>query len=257
MLKVCLLGSFEVKYKGRDIQILSRPAQSLFAYLVLNSEISHRREKLARMLWPDSPETTARENLRHNLWRIRKALPSGLAVEYLLADDLTITFNASAEHWFDVDVLKKAETCKRADNLISSLSVYQGELLPGFDDEWAILEREYLNFVFEHNMARLMSMLQAENRWLDVLEWGERWLSFGQKPEPAYRALMHAHMEKGDMSKMAETYTRCIRSLEEMGLEPSEQTHELYENLKREGCAIPERKGGSGKIIQKRTQKTR
>ena len=104
--------------------------------------------------------------------------------------------------------------------------------MPGFDDEWVILEREYLNFVFEHNMARLMAMLQTECRWLDVLDWGERWIAFGQRPEPAYRALMLAHTEKGDMSKVGDAYERCVRSLGEIGLEPSEQTRILYEKIK-------------------------
>lgn len=249
MLKICLLGSFDARYEGGIIQLPSRHAQSLFAYLVLNGRVSHRREKLARMLWPDSPETTGRENLRHTLWRIRKALPSGPSVDFLLADDFTVAFNESIEHWFDVAVLRRAESCKCADDLVLSLSAYKGELLPGFDDEWVLLEREYLNFVFEHNMARLMAMLPVERRWLDVLEWGERWIAFGQRPEPAYRALMCAHKEKGDMSKVAETYARCIRALEELGLEPSEQTHGLFESLKREGCAMPEREGGSGKVV--------
>ncbi|HEY5730602.1 MAG TPA: BTAD domain-containing putative transcriptional regulator [Anaerolineales bacterium] len=232
MLKICLLGSFEISYKNASVHISSRPAQSLFAYLALNNETAHRREKLARMLWPDSSETTARQNLRHALWRIRKTLPNTLQIEYILADDFSIAFNASSEYWLDVAILKKAELCKTADELLAVLPVYQGELLPGFYEEWVILERNYLNFRFEHNMARLLSKLEKECRWLDILEWGERWLSYGQRPEPAYRALMCAHMEKGDMPKVADTYERCVRSLEEIGLEPSEQTRNLYEILK-------------------------
>ena len=34
------------------------------------------------------------------------------------------------------------------------------------------------------------------------------------------------------MSKVAATYERCVKSLSEFGIEPSEQTKELYENLK-------------------------
>ena len=64
MLKVRLLGAFEVKYK-KVINIASRPAQSLFAFLIMNAGTAHRREKLAGMLWPDSLEETARDNLRH------------------------------------------------------------------------------------------------------------------------------------------------------------------------------------------------
>ena len=232
MLNICLLGSFNVNYKGSIIQISGRPAQSLFAYLVLNSEKPHRREKLAGLLWPDSPEKTAKDNLRHALWRIRKALSSNLSNEYLLSDDFAVSFNSSAHYWLDVMILKDAEMCKYADDLISNLSVYQDELLPGFEEEWVRLEREYLNYVFEHNMARLLMMLQSENRWLDVLNWAERWIAFGQRPEPAYRALMLANEEKSDISKVEYAFERCLRSLGEIGLEPSEETRKLYAKIK-------------------------
>jgi predicted ATPase/DNA-binding SARP family transcriptional activator len=231
-LEVKLLGKFEVSRDGKPIAITSRPAQSLFAYLILSAGTSHRREKLAGMLWPDSLEETARDNLRHALWRIRKALPSQPKVEYLLADDLSIAFNASAEYWLDATELEKLSETASADELIAVLSTYQGELLPGFYDEWVMLEREHLSSVFEHKTARLMSLLQNENRWLDILEWGERWIKLGQRPEPAYRALMSAHAAKGDMSKVAATYERCVKSLKGFGMEPSEQTRALYERLK-------------------------
>ena len=232
MLEVRLLGTFEVKYKKNIVSISSRPAQSLFAYLILNAGNSHRREKLAGMLWPDSLEETARDNLRHALWRIRKALPPDPKIEYLLVDDLSIAFNDAADYGLDAGKIEKLSEIASADELINALSDYQGELLPGFYDEWVVLEREHLYSIFEHHMARLLSLLQDEKRWLDVLEWGEHWIKLGQKPEPAFRALMMAHAAQGDMSKVAATYERCVKSLREFGMEPSEQTKELYENLR-------------------------
>ncbi len=87
MLEVRLLGKFEIKRDGKPVAISSRPAQSLFAYLILSAGTAHRREKLAGMLWPDSLEETARDNLRHALWRVRKVLPASQKpkIEYLLA----------------------------------------------------------------------------------------------------------------------------------------------------------------------------
>ena len=200
----------KLNHDKKLINISSRPAQSLFSYLILSAGNSHRREKLAGLLWPDSLEETARDNLRHALWRIRKALPSTAENEYLLADDLAIAFNPSAEYWFDAAELEKLSETASADELIAVLSEYQGELLPGFYDEWVVLEREHLYSIFEHHMARLMSLLQDEKRWLDILDWAERWIKLGQKPEPAYRALMSAHAAKGDMSKVAAMYERCV-----------------------------------------------
>jgi predicted ATPase/DNA-binding SARP family transcriptional activator len=231
-LEVKLLGRFEVSRDGKPIAITSRPAQSLFAYLILSAGTSHRREKLAGLFWPDSLEETARDNLRHALWRVRKALESASSVRFLHADDLGIGFEKSSDYWLDAADLEKLSENASADELMAVLSEYQGELLPGFYDEWVALEREHLASIFEHHMARLMSLLQTENRWLDILEWSEHWIQLGQKPEPAYRALMSAHAAKGDMSKVAATYERCVKSLHEFGMEPSEQTKEVYENLK-------------------------
>lgn len=106
ILEVRLLGKFEVSRDGKTIAITSRPAQSLFAYLILSAGTSHRREKLAGILWPDSLEETARDNLRHALWRLRKALQSVSAASCLQANDLAIAFNVSADYWLDAAALK-------------------------------------------------------------------------------------------------------------------------------------------------------
>lgn len=159
MLEVRLLGTFDIKYKQKPIRISSRPAQSLFAYLILHAGISHRREKLAGLLWPDSLEETARDNLRHALWRVRKALESGTSIRFLQADDQTISFRSPSEYWLDVKELADVGERAASDALMVVLSHYQGEMLPGFYDEWVVLEREHARSVLEHHMERLLSLL--------------------------------------------------------------------------------------------------
>ena len=232
MLEIRLLGGFDVRLDGTNITIPSRPAQSLFAYLILNPKTAHRREKLAGLLWPDSADVSARDYLRHALWRIRKSFPAKAKVDILIADDLTIAFDTTQNYWLDIDAMEQASESTSADELLSALDAYRGELLPGLYDDWVILEREHLQSVYEHNMARLMALLEGEARWLEIIDWGERWISFGQKPEPAYRALMRAHAALGEMSLVAATFARCAKSLREYGLEPSEQTARLFNDLK-------------------------
>jgi non-specific serine/threonine protein kinase len=243
MLEVRLLGKFEVKRDGKIIKISSRPAQGLFAYLVMTAGMTHRREKLAGMLWPDSTEESARDYLRHGLWRIRKAIDPptsrGKSIPHLVTDDIQVSFNPESRYSLDVATLKNIRENASAKDLAAVLSVYAGELLPGFYEDWVLLEREHVQSVFENKMARLLSLLQGESRWLDVLKWGEKWISLGQKPEPAFRALMKAHAAKGDMSRVAAVYERCVKSLKEFGIEPSEQTVKLYEQLK-SGQGIPD-----------------
>ncbi len=72
-----------------------------------------------------------------------------------------------------------------------------------------------------------------------MLEWAERWIALGQSPEPAYRALMVAYSALGDMSKVASVFERCVASLrDDLGVEPSEQTRALYEQLSK-GKGLP------------------
>ncbi len=234
-----LLGQFDVRRDGTSIAIASRLAQSLLAYLLLTAGIAHRREKLAGLLWPDSSEDNARSNLRHELWRLRKALepPRTRARERaapcLLVDELSIAFNADCKYWLDVHALEQPGAADvSADDLIGVLSLYRGELLPGLYDDWVVLERERLQALFEQKMAQLVERLQKEKYWHDVLEWGERWIALGQTPEPAYRALMTAHAALGNMAQVALVFERCVQALrQDLSVEPSEQTRRLFEQL--------------------------
>jgi predicted ATPase/DNA-binding SARP family transcriptional activator len=233
MLEVRLLGQFEVLRDGRRLTIPTRNAQSLFAYLQLNAGKVHRRERLASMLWPDSSEENARSNLRHELWRLRKTIESE-GETYFRIDDLTISFNRESEYSLDVYLLENPPLeGSTADDLTRSISVYQGELLPGFYDEWILVERASLQALFEAKIARLLELLQAEGRWGEILDWAMRWIRVGEMPEPAYRALMVAYANTGNLSKAAATYERFRQGLQkDLGIKPSEQTQALYQRLK-------------------------
>ncbi len=86
--------------------------------------------------------------------------------------------------------------------------------------------------IFEQKMKVLLDRLVGEQRWAEVLDWGERWIALGHTPEPAYRALMVAHAASGDVSSVAAVFRRCTDALsKELGVEPSDQTRAVYERL--------------------------
>lgn len=162
-----------------------------------------------------------------------KSPGSGLLDSFPQVDDLTIGFKATTDYWLDIAEMEKLKENSSIEELAMALAEYRGELLPGFYDEWVASEREHLHAVFDQYMARLMSRLEEEKCWTDVLDWGEGWIKLGQRPEPAYRALMSAHAANGNMSKTAAAYERCVRSLRGLGVEPAEETKELFANLKK------------------------
>ena len=176
MLDVQLLGKFEIRRDGQVIEIPLRPAQSLLAYLLLNADKSVRREKLAGLLWPDSDEAGARNNLRQTLWRLRSVIGD----DYFVTDRVAVGVNAQADYQLDADTLQQVvDATTTADQLISVVSVYEDRLLPGFYDEWVLLEQERLQAIFEDRMQRLLDRLVEAGRWREAREWAEWWIARG------------------------------------------------------------------------------
>ena len=199
------------------------------AYLLLNRDAVHRRARLAGLFWPDTGESNARNNLRHALWRLRKAIGH----DYLLTDNISVTFDVNSDYWLDAAVLESTINDERpVDELIEAVAVYDGEFLPGFYDDWVVLERERLRAVFEEQSSRLLDRLVETRSWEAVLHWGEHWVALGQAPETAYRALMVAHAELGNQAGVAAVYQRCTDSLrQDLDLEPSQETQALHARL--------------------------
>jgi WD40 repeat protein/DNA-binding SARP family transcriptional activator len=238
MLEIRLLGQFSVQFSGTPIVIPSRPAQSLLAYLALNAGVSHRREKLAGLLWPDSTEKNARGYLRMALWRLRKSFEEASAswADYLGIDDIAVSFEPAGDFWLDADAIlqHREPVVWSIEELTDVVSAYRGELLPGFYDEWTVLERERLQGAFDHKMKLLLDRLLADGRWDEVLAQSERWIALGHVPEPAFRALMMAHAATGDSAGATAAFNRYATVLQrELGVEPSEEMKTLREQLAR------------------------
>jgi oligopeptide transport system substrate-binding protein len=233
MLQARFLGQYKIYLEGQLVIIPSRPTQSILAFLLLHPNVSHRREKLAGQFWPDSTEFNARGNLRHALWRIRKAIGSD-ANTRIESDDLGVTYHPQTGDQLDVELFEMcAESDSSIEGLIRAVSTYGGELLPGFYEEWVVLERERLQAAFERKAGKLLDRLLAERRWYDVLEWGEFWIALGGIPEPAYRALMLAHARLGNLTAAVAQYQRCVDVLaKELGVKPSKRTHEVFEQIR-------------------------
>ncbi|MFO7537314.1 MAG: alpha/beta fold hydrolase, partial [Chloroflexota bacterium] len=228
MLQASLLGQFDVRLDGQPVDLSSQPAQTLLAYLLLNVGVAVRREQLAGLLWPDSLESSARKNLRNAIWLVRKAIGD----HYLVADKTTVAFDPTAPYELDVAVLEEQPPDTDPIALIRAVSVYRGDLLPGYYEDWVQLERERLRGVFERRSQRLLDRLTAAGQWSEVQRWAEHWIALGHVPEPAYRALMISYAAQGDLSHMVSAYRRCVNALEEeLDVSPSTETQSLYQRL--------------------------
>lgn len=175
MLTVALLGQLSVQLEGQPADVSLRPVQLLLVYLLLHRGVSHRRERLSGLLWPDYTEESARKNLRNTVYRLRKIIGD----DYLIAYRTTLAFNTAAPLQLDVAQLEVETDPADIEALIRTVEAYQGELLPGFYEDWVLVERERLRALFEQWMQELLDALEVASRWKASLTWGEHWIAQG------------------------------------------------------------------------------
>ena len=107
-LEIRLLGPPRVGLGGEDVtEIRSEKVRALLAYLVVEADQPHRREKLAGLLWPGYPEASARASLRRALADLRKALrpatdDQGASPPYLDISRQTIQYDKHSGTWMNV-----------------------------------------------------------------------------------------------------------------------------------------------------------
>ncbi len=103
-LVISLLGPLHVLIDGhRPAEFTSDKVRDLLAYLAAQPERPHRREMLAGLLWPESPERSARASLRNALARLRHAIDDHHADPPLLTVTYqTILFSPSSQSRLDI-----------------------------------------------------------------------------------------------------------------------------------------------------------
>ena len=104
LLQIRLFGAPEITLDGKAAgDLRSDKALALLAYLAVESDQAHRREKLAGLLWPDYTESSARTNLRRGLADLRQAIGDHQAVPpYLQITREGIQLNTGSDAWVDV-----------------------------------------------------------------------------------------------------------------------------------------------------------
>ena len=123
-IKLLVLGSTDLGGgDGPEARlVLAHPKRlALLSYLAVHRPYAyHRRDELYALLWPDADEISAKGNLRHTLWRLRKALGPQ---EVIVADDLTLMFDPAVDYWLDAQrVAQKLAPGASVEELIATVS---------------------------------------------------------------------------------------------------------------------------------------
>ena len=103
-LSIQLFGTVRVTLDGEPVTgFESHKARALLAYLAVEADRAHPREKLAGMLWPERSEQVARAYLRRLLVNLRRVIGDYEAdPPFLRITRQTLQFNMLSDAWVDV-----------------------------------------------------------------------------------------------------------------------------------------------------------
>jgi DNA-binding SARP family transcriptional activator len=215
---------------GREVPVGALPhgVQRLLAYLGLSGRPA--RSAVAGELWPGVPQGRADRNLRSALWRLQKAVPG---VVESCGGALALTDAVG------VDVRELDEWARRVlhpgtavEELAVPESAWRGELLPGWYDEWVLLERERLRQLRVYALETLVDELARAGRFALAVQAAYAAVRAEPLRESAHRTLMRVHLAEGNAAEAIRAY-ECYRDLlaDELGLTPSPRMRRLLDDL--------------------------
>lgn len=229
------------------IQLEPRRVEELLGYLLLYRDRLHDREKLATLLWPDTPPPQSKRNLRQTLWQLQSGLnhlvghPADQRCAQLLrVDHAHIGVNPDMDYWLDVAVFERAfaavkdkpgrELCEeQAAQVRQAVQLYQGDLLEGWYQDWCIYERERYQNLYLAMLDKLLGYSETHAQYEAGVAYGEQILRYDHAREQTHRKLMRLHYQAGNRTAAIHQYELCVASLQkELEVSPAQSTVALY-----------------------------
>ncbi len=213
------------------IRLPRRKVESLLAYLLLYPE-QHTRDHLATLFWGDSSDAQARHSLRTALATVRQQVSPDL----LHTDRDHVQLNAAFPIWTDLHQLLGLENefdPANSDFLQASLTLWQGELLAGFYDEWITNAREHYWTRSLNLFLQITQNLRAASAYEQAIEVAQRILMLDPANEHAHQHLMFCYVASGDRPAALRQYEICERALQDdLDVLPMPETVALYQWIK-------------------------
>lgn len=229
-----LLGGWEL-WRGGVCLDVPVGGQRVVAFLALFGRSS--RSVLAGTLWPEVREDRAAGNLRSALWRLSRLWPDLMTHDRkdlrlhasitLDLDELTSIAQGAADPVCIVEPRQALTTLCDAQ-----------DLLPGWYDDWVVLQRERLRQIRLHALEGLSARLLDQGRYALALDAAMAAVCCEPLRESAHRAVVAVHLAEGNVVE-ARRYLRWLRAYlrAELGVEPSRHWLALMDEV--EGGSRP------------------
>ncbi|MBF5029045.1 transcriptional regulator [Micromonospora sp. ANENR4] len=208
-----LLGGFQLLHDGTPV-VVPRGLQRVIALIGLRPAAT--RSHLAGLLWPETPEERALSSLRTALWRLRQdpCCP-------LRTDGDTVRLGPTVR--LDVDDLVETAALVREGAVPrGAAGAGRHDLLPGWYDDWVLLERERLRQLRLHMLEELAGNHLTAGRHGEALEAALEAMAAEPLRETPHRLVVRIHLAEGNAFEAVHSfYVYRDLLLRELRLEPS------------------------------------
>ena len=242
--RIELFGGLRAQQEDRVVtRFRTQKTGLLLAYLAYYLQRSHRREQLIELLWPEGEPQAAHTNLRVLLRLLRRQLePPGVpAGSVLVADRTAVRLNPEA---ITTDVaefhaaLQAAQhvggSTEQTELLARAVERYQGELLPGYFEDWVLQERQWLGEQYFAALGQLLAHLERTSEFDRALDYARRGVSADPLREEAHRDLIRLLAAVGQPAAALRQYQELDRLLKEhLDATPEAATRALVREIER------------------------
>jgi DNA-binding SARP family transcriptional activator len=257
-LKIALLGPPEVHHQNRRLTFCERKVLALLAYLASEGGVLER-QKLTRLLWPESDKAHGRTALRIALLHLRRILEEDFTPEgesHLLITHDTIGLDLATGIDLDLQTLETAwklvrvlpapeavqgeARCALIAQLERAAALYRGTFLQDFTlhetldfDNWVCMQQGYWYQRIEQVFDWLSQLQSAEGMLEQAIATVERWRSFDPLNEDISLRLMQLQIANGNRIAALESYVTYVEILRaELSAKPSQKLVDLAEILR-------------------------
>ena len=222
-LRLDLLGGFSLVAGSGPVD-LPQLSKRLLAFLALKDRPQHR-SFVAGSLWPDRPEARAAANLRGALWRL--PAPASEPLVQLSGKELSLSPSVEVDvrtaEQVGWGLVQRGELPDVVDT-----HLFSSELLPGWYEDWIIVEQERLAALQMHFLEALAKELLHRKRIVEALDMALRLVAIDPIREASQRALALVYLADGNWRQALGQLDRYRKLLDEtFGCEPSAELHDL------------------------------
>jgi predicted ATPase/DNA-binding SARP family transcriptional activator len=234
-IQLYLLGTVRAERDGTVVQgFESRKALALLCYLALRGQ-PQTRAHLAELFWEGKSEERGRGNLNRVLHNLAQILPGAL-----VTSRQTVGVATDDQLWIDTSVFEALVARGDPDSLARAAELYRGDLMAELQlddcsdfEQWLDGAREHWRQQQTGLLQRLIAYHQQRGTPGEGLPWATRLLQLDPWDEFAHRSMMELLYQSGQTQAALAQFETCRRVLkEELGVEPEDETLELYERIR-------------------------